>query len=78
MTNSMVRLTPDVYDLVQTGIDSGHYESASEVLRAALRALHREQKVSEQRRMAGSIAEEDVFRKLWENSVQSSSRLDRE
>jgi putative addiction module CopG family antidote len=78
MSNGLVRLTPDVYDLVQTGIDSGHYDSASEVLRAALSALRREQKVSEQQRLAGSIAEGDVFRKLWEKSVQTSSRLSRE
>jgi putative addiction module CopG family antidote len=78
MSNGLVRLTPDVYDLVQTGIDSGHYDTASEVLRAALRALHREQKISERQRLAGSVAEGDVFRKLWENSVQSSSRLNRD
>jgi len=78
MTNGLVTLSPDVYDLVQTGIDSGHYDNASEVLRAALRALDREQKVSEQRRFAGSIAEGDVFRQLWEKSVQSSSRLSRD
>jgi putative addiction module CopG family antidote len=78
MSNTLVRLTPDVYDLVHTGIDSGRYDTASELLRDALRALHREQKVSEQQRLAGSIAEGDVFRKLWENSVQSASRLSRE
>jgi Arc/MetJ-type ribon-helix-helix transcriptional regulator len=75
MTNQLVRLTPDVYDLVQTGIDSGRYDNASEVLRAAFLALHREQKTAEQQRQAGSVAQGDVFRKLWENAVQSSSRL---
>lgn len=75
MSNGLVRLTPDVYDLVQTGIDSGRYDTASEVLRAALRALHREQKISEQQRHKGSIAEGDVFRRLWEKSVQSSQLL---
>jgi putative addiction module CopG family antidote len=72
MPNHFVRLTPDVYHLVQTGIESGRYDSASEVLRAALRALHREQKISDQQHIAGGIAEADVFRKLWEKSVQSS------
>jgi putative addiction module CopG family antidote len=75
MPNRFVQLTPDVFDQVQTGIDSGRYNNASEVLRAALRALHREHGSSAGQSRAGSIAEGDVFRKLWENAVQSQSPL---
>lgn len=78
MHNRFVQLPPDVFELVQTGVDSGRYNSAGDVLRVALRALHREQAVSEQLSQANSIAEGDVFRKLWENSAQSTSRLRRE
>jgi putative addiction module CopG family antidote len=75
MPNRFVQLTPDVFDQVQTGIDTGRYDNASEVLRAALWALHREQRKSEGQSLAGSVAEGDVFRKLWENAVQSQSPL---
>jgi putative addiction module CopG family antidote len=77
MPNRFVQLTPDVFDQVQTGIDTGRYDNASEVLRAALRALHREHGKSEGQSLAGSIAEGDVYRKLWENAVQASSPLGR-
>jgi hypothetical protein len=46
-------------------------------MRAALRALHREEKALEKRRLTDSIADGDVFRRLWEKSVQSSSEVTR-
>ncbi|MGA2219081.1 MAG: type II toxin-antitoxin system ParD family antitoxin [Terracidiphilus sp.] len=69
MQNRFVQVPPGVFELVQNGVDSGRYNNAGEVFRVALRALHREQEVSEQLRQANSIAEGDVFRKLWEKSV---------
>jgi putative addiction module CopG family antidote len=72
MANSTVNLTPDLYDFVQTEVESGRYESVTDVLQAALNALHREEKVSRAQSQQTSIAEGDVFRKLWEASQQST------
>jgi len=71
MSNRMVSLPPDLYDFVQARVDLGRYENAGELMRAALRALHREEKTLEKRRLTDSIAEGDVFRRLWEKSLQS-------
>ncbi len=72
MSHRIVNLTPDLHDFVQTRVESGRYENASELVRAALRALHREERTAEEQRLEAGIAEGDVFRKLWEKSVQSS------
>lgn len=72
MANRIVNLTPDLYDFVQTEVESGRYESVTEVLQAALNALHREEKNSQAQHLQSSIAEGDVFRKLWEASQQST------
>lgn len=72
MANRIVDLTPDLYDFVQTELESGRYESVNDVLQAALKALHREEKNSRAQQTQSSIAEGDVFRKLWEASQQSS------
>lgn len=61
-----IHLTPDSYDFVRSRVESGRYENANELVRAALRALHREETASQKTPKAGSIAEGDVFRKLWE------------
>jgi putative addiction module CopG family antidote len=63
-----IKLPPDSHDFVLSRVECGRYENAGEVMRAALLALHREETASEQRRNRRSIAEEDVFRKLWEAS----------
>ena len=39
MPTRNVNLTPELNRAVEERVDSGHYESASEVVRAALRAL---------------------------------------
>jgi putative addiction module CopG family antidote len=72
MANRIVSLTPDLYDFVQTEVESGRYESVTEVMQAALNALHREEKNSRAQSQPSSIAEGDVFRKLWEASQQST------
>jgi Arc/MetJ-type ribon-helix-helix transcriptional regulator len=53
---------------VHSRIDSGRYENAQDLLRAALCALQREEMNSPAQCPAGSIAESDTFRKLWEAS----------
>jgi putative addiction module CopG family antidote len=77
MSHRMVNLPPDLYDFVQARVELGRYENAGELVRAALRALHREEKSLEKRRLTDSIAEGDVFRRLWEKSVQTSSEATR-
>ena len=77
MSNRMISLPPDLYDFVRARVEHGRYENAGELMRAALRALHREEKALEKRRLTDSIADGDVFRRLWEKSAQSSSQADR-
>jgi putative addiction module CopG family antidote len=66
-----VNLPPESHDFVLSKVESGRYENAGEVMRAALSALHREERNAEQKRPK-SIAEGDVFRALWEASASSS------
>lgn len=68
-----VNLPPESHDFVLSRVESGRYENAGEVMRAALLALHREKGNVEQKRPK-SIAEEGVFRGLWEASASSSPR----
>lgn len=77
MQHRPVKLPPESHDFVLSRVESGRYENAGEVMRAALRALHREEKNSEAERSAGSIAEGDVFRKLWEVSASSLAKTQR-
>lgn len=72
MLHRTIKLPPESLDFVQSKVDSGRYESAGEVVRAALIALHREEKKAEQQPLK-SIAEGDVFRGLWEASASSFS-----
>ena len=71
MPTRNVNLTDEFDHFVVAKVESGRYENAGEVMRAALRALHREEQNSEKERSAHSIAEGDVFRKLWEASASS-------
>jgi Arc/MetJ-type ribon-helix-helix transcriptional regulator len=70
MTHRLLQLPPDTYDFVQSRIESGRYENPNQLLQAAFRALHREERESRNYAAVNSIAEEDVFRKLWEASPQ--------
>jgi putative addiction module CopG family antidote len=67
-----VKLPPESYEFILSRVESGRYESAGELVRAAFRALHREESNSAEERPARSIAEGDVFRKLWEVSAEST------
>jgi Arc/MetJ-type ribon-helix-helix transcriptional regulator len=62
----ILHLPPDAYDFVETRIQGGRYENSGELMQAAFRALQREERGLETERTAGSVAEEDAFRKLWE------------
>ena len=77
MSDCVVNLPPDMEDFVLTCVESGQYESTKEPMRAALLALHREQKAVAVRQLATAIAEGDVFRKLWEASAESAFSLSR-
>ena len=44
MPTRNVNLTDELEHFVQAKVESGHYENASEVIRAALRTLDREEK----------------------------------
>jgi putative addiction module CopG family antidote len=72
MPHRTIKLAPELCDFVGARVESGRYENANELIQAAFRALHREERKSEQERPARSIAEGDVFRKLWETSAESS------
>lgn len=49
MPTRNVNLTPELDQFVLSRIESGRYENASEVVRAALRAMEREEKEYEQK-----------------------------
>ena len=66
----ILHLPPGTHDFVQSRIESGRYENPGELVNAAFRALHREERGSANERAVGSVAEQDVFRKLWDASGQ--------
>jgi putative addiction module CopG family antidote len=70
-----VKLPSEFHDFIQSRVESGRYENASEVVRAALYALAREEKASKKERSVHSIAEGDVFRQLWEASASSLPKI---
>jgi antitoxin ParD1/3/4 len=82
MPSRNVNLTPDLDDFVLTMIEGGRFSNVSEMVQAALRVLHREERAHEVKRIqlqpavdegdASRIAENDVFRKLWLAHSQSS------
>jgi antitoxin ParD1/3/4 len=45
-----VSITPELLQFIQARIASGRYQNSSEVMRAALRALEREEMVDQERR----------------------------
>ncbi|MGA3373082.1 MAG: type II toxin-antitoxin system ParD family antitoxin [Terracidiphilus sp.] len=67
-----LQLTPDSHEFIRTRVESGRYENANELVRAALRALQREESTSESPQKANAIADGDVFRKLWEISGETA------
>jgi Arc/MetJ-type ribon-helix-helix transcriptional regulator len=69
MHDRVVRLPPESHDFVLNRVESGRYENVRELMLAAFRALHREEQASDGVHAASSIAEGDVFRKLWEASA---------
>jgi len=74
MPTRNVNLTDELDRFVNSRIESGRYESASEVIRAALRTLEREEREYEAKMaalrkaidegMASGIAEGDVFARI--------------
>ena len=71
MPTRNVNLTPELDTFVLTRVESGRFENASEVVRAALRTLEREERVFEAKLAAlraaidegdaSGVAEGDVF-----------------
>jgi putative addiction module CopG family antidote len=82
MPSRNVNLPPDLDDFVLTMVEGGRYSSVGEMLEAAVRALNREERTQEGKRIqlqpavdkgnASRIAEIDAFRKLWLAHSQSS------
>ena len=74
MPTRNVNLTADLDEFVASRIGSGRYENASEVVRAALRTLEREEQVFEAKLaalrnaidagMASGVARGDVFARV--------------
>jgi antitoxin ParD1/3/4 len=74
MPTRNVNLTPELDNFITAKIESGRYENASEVVRAALRELEREEKEYDAKMaaltqaleegLASGIAEGDVFEEL--------------
>jgi len=78
MPSRIVSLPADLDEFVLSSVESGRFESTNELVTAALLAFHREYKANASRHLAVPIAEEDVFRKLWEVSSQSAFSPSRE
>jgi putative addiction module CopG family antidote len=68
MFHRNLHLTPESSDFIRSRIESGRYENVHDLLRAALRALQREEMKSSAMRPEGGVAESDAYRKLWEAS----------
>jgi antitoxin ParD1/3/4 len=76
MPTRNVNLTPELDSFVLARVESGRFENASEVVRAALRTLEREERVFEAKLAtlraaidegdASGIAEGDVFAQVRE------------
>jgi antitoxin ParD1/3/4 len=84
MPTRNVNLTDELERLVQAKVKSGRYENASEVMRAALRALEREDeehqaKLSALRAAidegdASGVADDNAFARVREKLNRSTSR----
>jgi len=76
MPTRNVNLTPELETFILTRVESGRFENASEVVRAALRTLEREERVFEAKLAAlraaidegdaSGVAEGDVFGQVRE------------
>ena len=76
MPTRNVNLTDELDGFVRTQVQSGRYENASEVVRAALRSLDREERIYEAKLaalgtaidegQASGVAEGDVFQRVRE------------
>jgi antitoxin ParD1/3/4 len=74
MPTRNVNLTPELDNFISAKIESGRYENASEVVRAALRELEREEKeydlkmaaltLALEEGLASGVAEGDVFEEV--------------
>jgi|WetSurMetagenome_2_1015567.scaffolds.fasta_scaffold346526_1 Arc/MetJ-type ribon-helix-helix transcriptional regulator len=60
----ILHLPPDTFDFVQSRVEGGRYENPGELVQAAFRALHREERGLEAERAASGVAEDDAFPKL--------------
>jgi Arc/MetJ-type ribon-helix-helix transcriptional regulator len=81
MSDRFVAWPPDLDEFVLSSVESGRFESTTELVRAALVAFHRQQTVHTTHTdtsFGAAIAEGDVFRKLWEVSSQSTFSLSRQ
>ncbi len=84
MPTRNVNLTPELDSFVLARVESGRFENASEVVRAALRTLEREERVFEAKLAAlrsaidegdaSGIAEGDVFAQVRETLHLADSR----
>jgi Arc/MetJ-type ribon-helix-helix transcriptional regulator len=77
MLDRILNLPPDVDEFVLSSVESGRFESTSALVTAALIAFRREQRVHANKHLASAIAQDDVFRKLWEAAPESACSLSR-
>lgn len=75
MPYRIVKVSPDSYESVRARVESGRYANTDDLMRAALRALQREEAASAAMGVSRGIADGDVFRKLWEAANQPSQIL---
>ena len=83
MPTRNVNLTPELDQFIAAKIESGRYENASEVVRAALRGLEREEAVFKARLaalqtaidegLASGVAEGDVFQQVLDELTLSET-----
>jgi antitoxin ParD1/3/4 len=84
MPTRNVNLTPELDRFVLTRVESGRFDNASEVVRAALRTLEREERVFEAKLAAlqsaidegdaSGVAEGDVFAQVRETLHLANDR----
>lgn len=84
MPTRNVNLTQELDSIVLARVESGRFENASEVVRAALRALEREERIFEAKLAtlraaiddgdASGVAEGDVFQQVRETLKLATNR----
>lgn len=87
MPTRNVNLTPELDRFVLSRVESGRFENASEVVRAALRAMEREEQVYEEKLAAlraaidegdaSGIAEGDVFARIRAKLLKAARERER-